>query len=422
MNVPLHRTSYHTQIKYLARNGLLSANVLQQIPRSNIHRWKSEPSHKYQSFDLNVQAAHDYNLIKEFAAHRNARRVFSAYVRVIKTALAFAHALPAFHKIIKQHGRQILDLVNKVKSHLGLMRTLRFFDLSVSAFRLWSFQSATECFESLTRSCNRIFPNQLSLPQVTLLKGLLLDPKFQYWPVSSIALHALRENILALSLNTWYKYVHKLGIHRPCSLSRRKKNSVGVRADHPHQLWHADITVFTTADQIKHYIYCVVDNYSRKILTCAAYPSVKVEFRRSTIEDALNKINGLNSFITLITDGGPENDLQSFLDELSQPVAHRKALIEVHYSNSLIEAHNKILKYNYLYRMIVADGDQLNSALPKIVEDFNNRPHISLRGLTPNEAEQNITLDHAKLSNYKQQAALVRKIYNKLNRCKHCTE
>jgi hypothetical protein len=94
-------------------------------------------------------------------------------------------------------------------------------------------------------------------------------------------------------------------------------------------------------------------------------------------------------------------------------VEHRKALVDVHYSNSLIEAHNKILKYTYLYRMAIPDGDQLGIILPKIVDDFNNRPHISLGGLTPNEAEKNIMLDEIVLSNYKRQAALERKIYNK---------
>ncbi len=302
------------------------------------------------------------------------------------------------------------------------MRALHFFNISVPTYRLWSLQSLTECFESLIQSCNRIFPNQLSLPQVRLLKQLLLDQKFQCWPVSSIALYALRENILPLSLNTWYKYVHKLGINRPRPVSRRKKSNVSIRAQHPHQIWHADITVFTTVDQVKHYIYCVVDNYSRKILSCIAHPSVKAELRHETVADALKKVNELNSPITLITDGGPENNLKSFLGNLSHPVELRKALVDVHYSNSLIEAHNKILKYNYLYRMDIHDGTHLNIVLLKIVDDFNNRPHISLDGLTPNEAEQNIQLDRTKLSNHIQQATLERKIYNQLHRCSHCKE
>jgi len=312
------RTLYHTNIKYLARDGLLSSTIIQQIPRSNIYRWKAEPVDKYQMFDLNVQANTDYTLIKQFLEHKTARRVFSAYVRIIKTVLALVSGQPAFHRIIKQHSKQVIDIITRVKPQIGLIRALCFFNISLSTFRNWSLQSLTQCFESLANSCNRIFPQQLSRPQVTLLKELLLDRKFGFWPVSSIALHALRENILPLSLNTWYKYVHKLGINRPRSLSRRKKRNTGIRAQHPHQIWHADITIFTTADQIKHYVYCVIDNYSRKILSCIAHSSVKAELRQETIREALKNVNEVKSGITLITDGGPEKHLTSLTAYLNR--------------------------------------------------------------------------------------------------------
>jgi len=72
--------------------------------------------------------------------------------------------------------------------------------------------------------------------------------------------------------------------------------------------------------------------------------------------------------------------------------------------------------------MDIRDGDQLSTALLKSVDDFNNRPHISLDGRTPSEAEQNIQLDTTKLSNYKKQASAERKIYNQSHQCKQCSE
>ncbi len=341
------RITYHTHIKFLARDGLLSASLLQQIPRSNIHRWKLEPAHKYQSFGLNLQATGDYDLLKEFVQHKTAKKVFSSYVRLIKTVVSFAHGLTGFHKIIKDHSKQLVEIITRVRPFIGLVRALRFLNVSVPTFRQWSLQTFTNCFESLTGSCNRIFPNQLSFPQVTRLKELLGDPKFQYWPVSSIALYALRDNILPLNLNTWYKYVHKLGLKRTRPPSRRKKNNISIRARRPHQFWHADITAFVTACQSRHFIYLVVDNFFRKILSWSVADSVKASYRRETIYNTLQYVSLENASITLITDGGPENHLKQWLEDLSLPVQHRKALVDVHYSNSLIEAHNKILKYNY---------------------------------------------------------------------------
>jgi transposase InsO family protein len=118
---------------------------------------------------------------------------------------------------------------------------------------------------------------------------MLEDKQFRYWPVSSVALYALRNNILPLSLNTWYKYANKFGLARVTALSRRKKTHITVRAEIPHPIWHADITSFVTTDNVRHYIYLVVDNFSRKILSWLIDGSVKAEYRKVTIDEALKK-------------------------------------------------------------------------------------------------------------------------------------
>lgn len=108
MNSSLRRTLYHTHVKCLARDGLLPEVVLKQIPRSNIHRWKSERPDKYRAFEINLHGCDDYNLIREFVKHKTAKRVFSAYVRIIKTVLLLAHSLPGFHKMVKERSKQVV--------------------------------------------------------------------------------------------------------------------------------------------------------------------------------------------------------------------------------------------------------------------------------------------------------------------------
>lgn len=117
-----------------------------------------------------------------------------------------------------------------------------------------------------------------------------------------------------------------------------------------------------------------------------------------------------------------ENNMETFLSSLSRPVNRKIALVDVHYSNSLIEAHNKIIKYNYLYRMDIPHGEHLRKIFPSIVENFNNRPHVSLAGLTPNEAEQNLSLNKEQLRIYTAKAAREREMYNRINQCSHCKD
>jgi putative transposase len=352
--MPTTRLSYHTHIKSLARQGLLPDQLLAQIPRTNLHRWKNEAPDKYSSF--NFLLPDNYQLVPHPTRIKSARRTFSSYVRVGKLLTTIAQSLPAFHRKVKERSKQVVALIQRVRNIIGLKRALRFFDISASTFKQWSLQSMTACFQSSLGFCNRIYSNQLSRAEVLKIKEMLTDPVFQYWPISSIAYYALRNNILPLSLNTWYKYANKLGIVRARPHSRRKKNNESVRATAPNQIWHADITLFVTVDQIKHYIYLVVDNFSRKILAWKVADSVKAEIRRETLLDALQKENVSDPAVLLITDGGPENNLKVFLEELQLPMEHRRALVDVHYSNSMIEATNKTVKYNYLYRKDIRNG------------------------------------------------------------------
>ena len=68
----------------------------------------------------------------------------------------------------------------------------------------------------------------------------------------------------------------------------------------------------------------------------------------------------------------------------SIPLKKRITGVDVTFSNSLIEAVNKILKYRYLFRGPIPDLAHLATAVMKAIEDYNNQLHWTLWGLTPN--------------------------------------
>src|SRR5690606_25655305 len=107
--------------------------------------------------------------------------------------------------------------------------------------------------------------NQLISSEVSAMKKLLTDEKFSLWPSLSIFYYARNNNIVTMSQSTWYKYVGLLGIKRlkPLSLKHWGKSIV---ASKPNEYWHADVTQFRTGDGTLHYIYLVIDNFSRMIL------------------------------------------------------------------------------------------------------------------------------------------------------------
>jgi hypothetical protein len=168
----------------------------------------------------------------------------------------------------------------------------------------------------------KIYPNQLTSQEVSVMKQLIIDAKFKYWPVCSIAYFALRENILNISLSTWYHYINKLGIAKS-ALLKKKALGPGICAYRPHEIWHADIMVMKTLDEIKSYIYFLMDNYSRFIINWRAELKVSGKIRLETIEEAYHKYSPNSSEdIILLVDGGVENnnnEMESFIqsDEIN---------------------------------------------------------------------------------------------------------
>lgn len=62
------------------------------------------------------------------------------------------------------------------------------------------------------------------------------------------------------------------------------------------------------------------------------------------------------------------------------------ALRDISFSNSMIEAANKSLKYRYLFPKQIENLAQLQKILKSAVEEYNwVKPHASLHGYTPAE-------------------------------------
>ncbi len=53
------------------------------------------------------------------------------------------------------------------------------------------------------------------------------------------------------------------------------------------------------------------------------------------------------------------------------------------FSNSMIEACNKHLKYQFLYHKHIPDFDHLLAIVKAAIDDYNNKPHDVLNGLSP---------------------------------------
>jgi transposase InsO family protein len=236
-----------------------------------------------------------------------------------------------------------------------------------------------------------VHPNQLLPVETKTMDRLLKNESFTYWPLVSVYYYALHNKLVSMSLSTWYKYAALLNITRmkPKSI---KHYGVSVRALAPNQCWHADVTQFKTQDGVLHYIYLVVDNFSKMVLSWAVDTRLSGQIRATTFRDALKTAllhhPVIEEGINLVVDGGSENNnttVDEFIASISGiDIRKIRALKDVCFSNSQAEAVNRILKTAYLNHKHIPNTTGLYSTLKEVIHDYCHlRPHGSINGLTP---------------------------------------
>ena len=328
---------------------------------------------------------------------------------------------------IKHSKDKIVEVLERVRADIPIKKSMRIFGFHWTTYYRWILDVKTACDGSYFEWCNHILPFQLSKPEVFKMKEMLTDVRFQYWSVYNIAQHALRNNILPLSISTWYKYVKLLDIQRLKPPHRRKKKKQGVRANAPNEIWHADVSLFKVED-MTYYIYVVMDNFSRKVLSWEVSTKLSKTIRFKTIKnayyEAIEHFNVIDC--ALWVDGGSENNnkLVDHFIEQSQIGIHKVvALRDTTFSNSMVESIFRTMKHSYLYRMEINNFKDLKRSLQFTFKDYNeHRPHYGLVGATPYEVYNGDLSNRRDNTLFLTQAKNKRLAYNRANECGKCLQ
>jgi transposase InsO family protein len=260
----------------------------------------------------------------------------------------------------------------------------------------------------------------LLLREINIIKVYCSDIRFLHWPLSAVYHQIRRDAVANFTLSTFYKYINLLHLKRSDPAKRRKNHHIGIRASAPLQILHADSTVFKTADNQKNYIYLIQDNFSRAILGYRVAAECKAHYTFDNLQDVIRQYlvpAGISS-CQLITDDGSENagpvkELISAYPFLTHLVAQR----DIEFSNSMIEAANKQLKYRFLYHQYIPHHEALIKYIEQAILDYNNRPRDILLGLTPLEVLNGKEVDITVLQQQIANAKSIRMTENKKAKC-----
>ncbi|MBD79901.1 MAG: hypothetical protein CL840_13390 [Crocinitomicaceae bacterium] len=420
-SIPI-RKSYDTSVKHLYRLGLdklIDSQLSAGIHRSNIRRWKEESAEKYEGFELNKVANQQLELLQQYANNIEQQKNFKAYLKIIGVCRKIIHSHKTLKKVFLESKEELLDVVQKVSPAIGIKKAIKMIGISSTTYYHWLIQTKVKCEFSFFELCNKVYPNQLSKPEILKIKKLLTCEEFKFWPIKSIAYYAARTNQVNIHLSTFYRYVHLLGIKRP--LFKKPPQKVGIRANQVHEIWHTDVTEIPLNGN-KYYLHLLMDNYSRYILGW----KLENKKRGSTLKKIL--ANALSQYqpnrMILLVDGGRENinhDVNNLVGKHADRIKRLIAGKDIDFSNSMVEALNKIVKNRYLYLL---ESPNLNALKDNIAFSINNyntiRPHGSLEGNTPEEILTNQPINQNQLRESRLEARKVRIAYNRINTCKKC--
>jgi putative transposase len=125
----------------------------------------------------------------------------------------------------------------------------------------------------------------------------------------------------------------------------------------------------------------------------SGYQTQSEEFSFVT-KKAIRQMADRKKSAMLITDGGSEFDNVLMRTALAGTGLELKiAGKDVEFSNSMIEAVNKSLKYRHIFPRELPKASRLMEYIQRYIEEYNDRPHTKLKGLTPNEVYSGYEFD-----------------------------
>lgn len=382
------RTSWDTTLKIYARNNLLQTlpdDLILSIPRSNIHRWKNESETKYKDCGLSKVIREEIDFISKTREFPTVKKTAEAHIKIMECLYRITNKIKKYKIFVANAKTDIVDTIELVKNSIPINEAIKWFNISRATYHSYKTLVINKCSTSYFDWCIKLYPQQLLKTEIFTIKKYFENANYRYWSKASLYYLGLRNNDFSFGLTTFYKYSKLLGFTQNRHLQPKIKYS-SLKSSKPNEIWCADVTIFKTLDNKKHYIHLLIDHYSKMILGFSIENSSSPKAIRNLLQEAYLKYK-INSPKQFVTDGGIENInhlVKNFIDKTN--ITHLIAQKDIPFSNSQMEAINKILKHQFLLPKHLQNYEQLLPALISCIITYNTiRPQQSLLGNTPLE-------------------------------------
>lgn len=374
----------------LKQEHLLPKEFRKTIPYSTISSWRKSAYENYEGSQFRFLFDESWDTIRLKQENQKLRSTLMSIARSYVLLKTDMKDFIQNQKNKKEFQSNMVRAVNLLRGKITLELALKMLFLHRNQFYEWAVASRHHCTHSFAALCLKRYPRQLQRIEVDKIKGMLTSPKYEHWPIVSIAAHALRKGHVVASLYSWYKYARIFNLSHKSYKKTTKQ--VGLLAERPNQYLHIDTTYYYLSDIQKVCITMVMDNFSKMILGFAVAARLSFDLIKSAIKAALPVLlqhEGQNHSY-LVSDGGKKHNNSQINQFIAQLSAYRlsriTALKDIQFSNSPVEAIHKIIKGRYLRNKQFQTIEGLTNFLTEAVNDYNcMRPHYKHFPKTPAE-------------------------------------
>lgn len=161
----------------------------------------------------------------------------------------------------------------------------------------------------------------------------------------------------------------------------------GVNLKRPEQIWQSDITYIKTSEG-NLYLSLITDAYSKKIMGFELADNLKTESVKKALKKAINNRSYPNRKLIHHSDRGLQYCNPVYTETLEkQNIAISMTTKYDPYENSIAERINGILKQEFSISDHRISKSEAQNIINQSIEIYNNeRPHLSCKMMTPNQA------------------------------------
>jgi len=259
--------------------------------------------------------------------------------------------------------------------------------LTIRTLQRWVKNGVTD-----KRKGSRATPaNKMSDEERQQVINTLESPEFAGLNPNQIVPRLADQGIFLGSESTMYRILRmlKMNTHRQASKPSQKISPALLSADGPNQLWSWDISYLPSRVRGQfHYLYMVMDLYSRKAVACQVYDSESGELAADLITDACIREKISKDQITLHSDNGAPMKSATMLAKLQDlGVMPSFSRPSVSNDNPFSESLFRTLKYRPEYPEKPFDNlIEAREWAHRFVNWYNKvHLHSSIRFVTPED-------------------------------------